>query len=98
MSENKAFEGVVFDTDNKVAVWEYWQISKEEKSGVVEARKDNLTISTSMEDDYVRPELGSEDYLKKDLGVKYKVDDSNSIKFESKDEDSFFGMEHSIEF
>ncbi|MDP8299884.1 MAG: hypothetical protein P9L88_08305 [Candidatus Tantalella remota] len=97
-SENKAFEGVMFDTDNKVAVWEHWQISKEDKSGVVEARKDNVTISTSMEDDYVRPELGSEDYLKKDLGVKYKVDDSNSIKFESKDEDSFVGMEHSIEF
>ena len=96
--ENKIFEGVKFDTDNKVAVWEDWQITKEEDANQVEARRDNVTIITSTEDDNLRKKSVTEDPIQKELGFNYKIDGSNSIKIETKEDDDFFGLEHKIQF
>ncbi|MEA3490069.1 MAG: hypothetical protein U9R44_07020 [Candidatus Omnitrophota bacterium] len=98
LRENKAFEDVVFETDNRVAVWEDWQISKEEKHHVVEARKDKVTISTSMDDGSLRRRPVTEDAIQKEFGFKYGLDGSNSIKIETSEEDDFFGLEHKIQF
>ena len=97
-AENKIFEKVVFDTDNKVAVWEDWQIAKEERDNVVEAKKDNLTITTAMEDSAALDAKGATDPMHKQLGIGYNLDTWNSLKFETKDDDNFLGLEHKMEF
>ena len=96
--ENKIFEDVTFDTDNKVAVWEDWQISKEDEDNVVEAKRDNVIITTSTEDDTLRKKSVTEDPIQKELGFSYKIDKASSIKIETKEDDDFFGLEHKIQF
>jgi len=96
--DNKVFEGVIFETDNKVAVWEEWQILKEENSHVVEATKDKVTISTSMEDENLHEESDTEESGQKEIGLKYKLDTSNSLKVEMDEDNDFLGVEHKIEF
>jgi hypothetical protein len=96
MRENKALEGLIFQTDNKVAVWEDWQISKEKDT--VEARRDKLTISTAVQDDVSKEDTSSRSRGQKEMGVKYKLDTNNSIKLDFEEEDDFFGLEHKIQF
>jgi len=98
LREGKAFDGLVFETDNRVAVWEDWQISKEEKFHVVEARKDRVTLSTSIEDDGLQEGPGTEYLGQKGVGFKYEFDASSSIKLNFEEEDDFFGLEHKIQF
>jgi hypothetical protein len=98
LQDDKAFEDLVFETDNKVAVWEDWQISKEEKSGVVEARKDRMTLSTTIEDGSLQDKMDEEDPVQKELGFKYKIDTSNSLKLKLEEENDFLGLEHKIQF
>jgi hypothetical protein len=98
LRENKVFEKVVFETDNKVAVWEEWQISKQEKDGQVEAAKDRVTVSTSLEDNGKQQGNNGKDPAQNELGMKYELDKSNSLKVEIDEKDDFLGLEHKIEF
>ena len=98
MEENAAFKGLVFDTDNRVAVWEDWQIEKSEKDNKVEATRDRVTITTAMEDQDVFKRGGSQDPMEKEFGVKYKLDASNSLKMDVDEDRDFFGVEHKIQF
>jgi len=98
LRDNGEFEDLVFETDNRVAVWEDWQISKEEKFGVIEARKNRMTLSTSMEDNSLQKKPDEEDPAHKELGFKYKIDTANSLKLELEEEKDFLGLEHKIEF
>ncbi|MFH1878474.1 MAG: hypothetical protein ABH883_06685 [Candidatus Omnitrophota bacterium] len=93
-----AFDDLAFATDNKVAVWEKWQISKEDGSQLVEASKDRVTISTLMEEDTPVKNAGTGESARKELGFKYKIDTNNSLKMEFDEENDFVGMEHKIEF
>ncbi|MFH1665823.1 MAG: hypothetical protein ABIA77_06740, partial [Candidatus Omnitrophota bacterium] len=99
LRENMAFNGITFETDNKVAVWEDWQILKEEGRRTVEAKKDRVTVSTAMEDAYSRGGiLGTELPAQKEVGFKYKLDPANSLKLEIDEEKDFFGLEHKVHF
>lgn len=100
IGENSVFGGILFDTDNKVAVWEEWQIEKEESDGTVEATKDRITLSTLFEDDLAKKQMGTIDHhqKEKEVGVKYKLDHSNSIKLEFEEENDFLGVEHKWQF
>ncbi|MFH1837794.1 MAG: hypothetical protein ABH862_06770 [Candidatus Omnitrophota bacterium] len=98
MSEGKAFDGLIFETDNRVAVWETWQISKEEDFNIVEASKDRFTVTTSTEKEGTTVEDYSTDRMQKELGFKYKLDETSSIKMEIDEETDFFGVEHKIQF
>ncbi|MBD3425731.1 MAG: hypothetical protein GF409_00710 [Candidatus Omnitrophica bacterium] len=94
-AEGKAFEKVIFSTDNKVAVWEDWQITKKEDSNKVSATRDKVTLTTSMEEAGFMPR---EDPIQNELGVNYSLDRGSSLKFEMEEDDDFFGLEHKIEF
>lgn len=94
--ENKTFGDIKFETDNKVAFWEDWQISKEVDTNKVEATRDRVTVSTSYEDESFKFE--NEEDINRDIGFKYKLDTTNSIKFEIEENDDFFGLEHKIQF
>jgi len=98
LKENGTFSELFFETDNKVAVWEEWQILKEEEDHLVEARKDNLTFSTSIEDETIQEEPGSKTSVQKGMGFEYKLDASNSIKLEVEEEKDFLGLQHKIQF
>lgn len=99
MKENKVFEGVTFDTDNKVAVWEDWQIEKKEKEGRVEASRERLTITTTMEEDDQFKRVGSQDPMQKELGFNYDIDTTgNSIKLDFDEDRDFLGVEHKMQF
>ncbi|MCK5451048.1 MAG: hypothetical protein KAI70_04715, partial [Candidatus Omnitrophica bacterium] len=94
----KAFDDLLFETDNKVAVWENWQIAKEETLNIVEASKDRMTVITSLEDDDLTEGFRLKDSQQKELGFKYKLDTGNSIKLEFEEDRDFFGVEHKIQF
>jgi len=97
--ENRGMENLVFETDNKVAVWENWQISKEEKSHVVEARKDNVIFRTSFEKDEAEALDTTNDRDQREVEFQYKLDSCNSVKMEMEEEGGdFLGMEHKIQF
>ncbi len=98
LSENKAFDDLVFETDNRVAVWEDWQISKEESVGVVEARKNRMIVSTSMEDSGLWEKVAAEDPAQKELGFRYKIDETGSLKLDIDEERDFLALEHRIRF
>ena len=98
MPEGKAFEGLVFETDNKVAVWEDWQISKQDGDNKVRATRDNVTLTTTMEDNSLHGGIGEEDPIQNELGVNYRLDEGNSLKVKIEEDDDFFGLEHKIEF
>ncbi len=99
MKDNKVFEGVVFDTDNKVAVWEDWQITKEEDEHQVKARRDRLTIITNMQDDKRRQKAVDERSDQQELGMEYELDkEGNHLKFQLDEDDDFLGLEHKMEF
>jgi len=96
--ENRVMENLVFETDNKVAVWENWQISKEEKSHVVEARKDKVIFHTSFEKDEANV-LDTNDRDQREVGFQYKLDSYNSVKMEMEEEGGdFLGLEHKVQF
>jgi len=98
MPEGTAFDKLVFETDNKVAVWETWQIAKEEDYNVVEASKDRFTLTTAIESERDQLEEYSTDQTQKEVGFKYKIDGKNSLKLEIDEETDFFGVEHKIQF
>ncbi|MBU1084230.1 MAG: hypothetical protein KKG84_03950 [Candidatus Omnitrophica bacterium] len=98
MGEGKAFDGVTFETDNKVAVWETWQIEKEEDGNVVQASKDRFTLSTAIESEGKILEDYMTDQKQKEMGFSYKIDEQNSLKLEVDEETDFFGVEHKIQF
>jgi hypothetical protein len=98
MGENAAFQGMVFETDNRVAVWENWQIKKREKDNRVDATRDRITITTAIEDEDVLKSGTTRDQAEKEFGVKYKLDPYNSLKMDVDEDRDFFGVEHKIQF
>jgi len=98
MEEGKAFDNMVFDTDNKVAAYDNWQITKEKRPHMVSARKDKVTLSTSLEEDGLQRKTSAEDLPRKELEFRYDLDASNSLKLNFEEEKDFWGVEHKIEF
>jgi len=98
MEEGKAFDNMVFDTDNKVSAYDNWQISKEERGHMVSARKDRVTLSTSFEEDILQRKTSAEDRPQKELEFRYDLDTSNSLRFDFEEEKDFWGVEHKVEF
>ncbi len=95
----QALNGVLFDTDNKVAVWENWQISKKEEQGLVEASKDKVTLTAPLENDWQSLERPASGQMgEKEIGLSYKLDTENSLKMEFEEDDDFLGVEHKIQF
>jgi hypothetical protein len=95
--ENMAFDNLKYWSDDRVAVWDYWQISKEDSTNMVTASKDNLSVSTSMEKNSNEPvKLNEND--KVNVGVNYKLDTANSIKVDVDEDDDFLGVEHKVKF
>ncbi len=97
-NKNNAIENLLFDTDNKVAVWEDWQISKEDSNNVVEANRDRVTVATVLEGQDVDKDIKEGRSTEKDVEFRYKIDKSNSLKMGVEEEDSFIGVEHKLEF
>ncbi|MFH1305576.1 MAG: hypothetical protein ABIH74_04180 [Candidatus Omnitrophota bacterium] len=97
-SENKAFDGLVFDTDNKVAVWKNWQIAKEDGTHLVEATRDRVILTTSVDDKDLREKPGLANPVQQELGFSYKLDNNSSVKLEFDDERDFLGLEHKWQF
>ena len=99
MDEGKAFDTIIFDTDNKVAVWEDWQIQKEDTFNTVEATKNNITLTTALEDDESLRRISDPvGQRQKDIECNYDLDGANSLKIDFDREDDFFGLEHKVQF
>lgn len=99
ITDNRIFEKVIFETDNKVAVWDDWQISKEKEPRLAEMKRERVTLlTTAVTDDALQEKSGAEVPLQADVGVKYKIDALRSIKLEFEEEKDFVGIEHRIEF
>ncbi|MBU1128418.1 MAG: AsmA-like C-terminal region-containing protein [Candidatus Omnitrophica bacterium] len=98
MREDTAMENLIFETDNKVAVWEKWQITKDEGPNKVEARKDRLVFCTSFEGDQPQLVRKGEEHQQQDMWFKYKLDEYNSLKMEVKEDGDFLGVEHKVQF
>ena len=96
--EDMAIENLLFETDNKVAVWESWQISKDEGPNKVEISKDRLVFSTSFEGDQSQQSQAGEEHQSQDMWFKYKLDEYNSFTMEVKEDGDFLGMEHKVQF
>lgn len=98
INNDKAFDTLIFDTDNKVAVWDKWQITKQEREKIVEATKERFTFSTGIENEDFDWKSWDRDSREKEIGVKYSIDSENSIKMEIEEERDFFGIEHKMQF
>jgi len=98
MGGDDVLEHLKFETDNKVAVWERWQISKEEGSNKVEARKNRMVVCTSFEGDDPQNAGDSDPYKERDVWFKYKLDNENSLRMEVSEEGDFWGLEHKVQF
>ncbi|MFH1847118.1 MAG: hypothetical protein ABH869_06145 [Candidatus Omnitrophota bacterium] len=97
MNETKVFENLIFNTDNKVAVWEDWQIEKEKNFDQVEAKKDRLIVTTTLADTDSEKDPSNE-VTQKELEFKYEIDTKSSIKLKFEEENDFLGLEHKIKF
>ncbi|MBD3379435.1 MAG: hypothetical protein GF408_03120 [Candidatus Omnitrophica bacterium] len=98
MLEGKVFEKLAFASDNKVAVWDRWQIMKEEQQREVTASRDNVTFTTSFDNDDLQKEPFYRSYDHRELGVNYELEGGNSIKMGFEEDDDFLGMEHKMRF
>jgi len=97
-SNDKAFEDVIFETDNKVAVWEDWQISKGAEENVVQPKKDSFTLSTTISEDITEEDLYSDKSPDAEVKFQYSLDLTDNVQLEVDEENDFFGLEHKVEF
>ncbi len=92
------FGKVIMETDNKVAVWEGWQIEKKDNNNVVEASRERITLRTLMEEQDINKDIKSGMSTQKEVELKYKIDDDYSIKMEVEEEKDFIGVERKVSF
>ena len=98
--DSKAFDNLKIETDQRVAVWSGWEISKRFESEKIKAQKKLAKDITFSFETYV-----NKDFLKADqtdreneIGVEYKLDKNESLKMRLKDRESFLGLEHKVKF
>ena len=101
LGEGKAFDNMLIETDQKVAVWEGWQISKwVDTSRIMAAKKlgkDDVTLTFET---YANEDLFRGNQYERDnkIGVEYNLSQNENIRMELKDEENFLGLEHKVEF
>ena len=93
-----ALDALHFTTDNKVAVWESWQISKEDSFDVVEAKKDRMTFTTTYFNDDGTGGFSGGDYEQGDLDFRYRIYGDENSQIEISETDDFLGLEHKVQF
>lgn len=98
--DSKAFDDLKIETDQRVAVWNGWEISKRFESEKIKAQKKLAKDITFSFETYV-----NKDFLKTDqtdreneIEVEYKLDKNESLKMRLKDRESFLGLEHKVKF
>lgn len=101
LSDGHAYDNMKVETDQKLAVWEGWEITKKIDTSEIRAKKklgkDDVTLSFET---YANEDLfhGVDDDKENRIGVEYKLDKNESVKMELKEEESFVGMEHKVKF
>ncbi|MDD5634209.1 MAG: hypothetical protein PHW46_02920 [Candidatus Omnitrophica bacterium] len=99
IKQGTSLDKLLVQTDNKVAVWDQWQIAKQDDVNVVEAKKDKVTLRTSLEKNDPNEALSEADRgSKKDMGLEYQIDSANSFKLDYDERGDFVGVKHKVQF
>lgn len=98
--DSKAFDNLKIETDQRVAVWSGWEISKRFESGKIKAQKKLAKDIAFSFETYVNKDFLKADQTdrKNEIGVEYKLDKNESLKMRLKDKESFLGLEHKVKF
>ncbi|MBI4335443.1 MAG: hypothetical protein HY589_02185 [Candidatus Omnitrophica bacterium] len=98
LGRRNIFEDLKITTDDKVIVWEGWDIAKSHSE--VQARKDlgedfDVNFKTYIKDAGVNLD---KDEKKNEIGLDYKIKKDDSINLRMKDDSAFVGVEHKVKF
>jgi hypothetical protein len=98
IGKKNVMEDIIIETDQKVVIWEGWEVLKPDDSHMVSATKKvsddiNLNFKTFME-----PETLDDSEKTSEVELEYKLKTSDSLKMKFKDQEEFFGVERKIKF
>jgi len=100
LGKRNIFEDIKIETDQRVIVWEGWDISKDIYTSEVNLEKDvsedfkvNLKTYTSAGNDNTDP-----DRKRSEIGLDYKIQKDDSINLRMKEDSAFMGVERKIKF
>jgi len=96
LGKRNIFENLKVETDQRVIVWEGWDISKDSRE-VKLSRPINEDFDVKFKT-YVPRESMSEDQKKNEIGIEYKIKEDDSINIKMQEDSAFVGVEHKIKF
>lgn len=96
--KRNVFENVNIKTDQRIVVWEGWDISKDIDTSEVKLEKEiNEDFGVNFRT-YTGGEDVSEDRKDTEIGVDYKIKKDDSINLRMKEDSAFVGVEHKVKF
>ncbi len=98
LRENKVFEKMIFETDNRSAAWGEWQASDRKENGRVEAPTGQANVGAFPGDNGKDQANNGKGPAQNEPGMKYKLNEGNGLKVEIDDSGDLSGLEHKIEF
>ena len=95
-----AFDNLKIETDQKVAVWNGWKISKRFQTQKIKAQKKLAKDIIFSFETYANKDFFKTDQTNREneIGVEYKLDKNESLKMRLKEKESFLGLEHKVKF
>lgn len=98
LGKRNIFEDVQIKTDQRVIVWEGWDISKDIDNSEIKLKKDiNEDFRVNFKT-YSNARNIDESQKKNEIGLDYKIRNDDSINMRMKDDSAFVGVEHKIRF
>jgi hypothetical protein len=96
IGKRNLFEEIKIETDQKVIVWEGWDITKD--TSQIQAKKDlgeefGINFKT-----YANDSSAYGDKKKSEIGLDYRIKKDDSINIKMKDDSAFVGVEHKVKF
>ena len=99
LGKRNIFENVQVTTDQKVIVWEGWDVSKdssEVKLSRPVGEDFGVNFKTYVNKDNLR--MVDEEEKKSEVGVDYKIQKDDNINVRMKQDSAFVGVEHKVKF
>ncbi|MCM8781800.1 MAG: hypothetical protein NC828_01950 [Candidatus Omnitrophica bacterium] len=98
LGKRNIFEDLKIETDQRVIVWEGWDISKDISASEVKLKKDISEEFKVNFKTYVNDKDGPAEERKSEIGVDYKIKKDASINMRMRDDGAFVGVEHKLKF
>ena len=98
IGKRNIFENVIVETDQKVVIWEGWEVTKPADGHVINASKELGRDFRVNFQTFTGSKNPDETQKTSHVELEHKMTETDSLKMRLKDNDEFFGVEHKIKF